>query len=100
MRFVGWTLSKTGKLDPAERCIAGPSTPRAPRQEGGYGSHSPRVASLARSFSLRAGALRRRNRIVIGASVGLAAAGASAACCIREHPRIKSQRRIRDARLV
>jgi hypothetical protein len=55
VRFVGWTLSKTGKLEPAERRIvvrlAMPidaaralwaNLADALRQEGGYGDRAPR----------------------------------------------------------
>ena len=58
MRFVGWTLAKTGKLEPAERRIvvrlAMPidaareiwaDLADALRQEGGYGERRPEVAT-------------------------------------------------------
>ena len=58
VRFAGWTLSKTGKLEPAERRIvvrlAMPidvartlwaDLADALRQEGGYGDRRPEVAT-------------------------------------------------------
>ena len=58
VRFAGWTLSKTGKLEPAERRIvvrlAMPidaartlwaDLADALRQEGGYGGRRPEVAT-------------------------------------------------------